>query len=135
MGRLEGKERLDKPRRRHNYKLSVRSLKMYAWDAFRCVRISAFSTTTPQSTRISVLDFGAVLAYSKIYIFGTRNLNGTETDFYFCDLCVGQKHRMDTSEFHPSACARNRQVNALVRQRAGIFFLNAKWILKLPDRT
>jgi len=30
MGRLEEKERLDKPRRRHNYKLSVGSLKMYA---------------------------------------------------------------------------------------------------------
>jgi hypothetical protein len=30
MGRLEEKELLDKPRRRHNFKLSVRSLKMYA---------------------------------------------------------------------------------------------------------
>jgi len=36
-------------------------------------------------------------------------------------LCVGQKLHMDTSEFHPSACARNRQVNALVHQKAGSF--------------
>jgi hypothetical protein len=33
-----------------------------------------------------MLDLGAVLKYSKIYIFGMRNLNGTKTDFYFCGL-------------------------------------------------
>jgi len=121
MGRLERKERLHNPRRRHNYKLSMRSLKMYTWTAFRCVRISAVSTTTPRSTCISKLDFGAVLKYSRVYIFGTPNLNGTTTDFCFCDLCVGQKHHMDASEFHPSACARNRHVNALVHQKAGSF--------------
>lgn len=36
---------------------------------------------------ISMLDFGAVLKYSKIYIFGTRYLNGTKTDFIFV-ICV-----------------------------------------------
>jgi len=69
IGRLERKERLHNPRRRYNYKLPVRSLKMYAWTAFQCVCISAVSTTTPRSTCISMLDFGAVLKCSKIYIF------------------------------------------------------------------
>jgi hypothetical protein len=68
-----------------------------------------------------MLDFGAVLKYSKIYIFGTRNLNGTKTDFCFCDLYVGPKHCMDASEFHPSAYAKSRQVSALVHRNAGDF--------------
>lgn len=74
---------------------------------------------------MSMLAFGAVLKYSKIYIFGTRNLNGTKTDFYFCDLCVGQKHRMDASEFYSSACARSRQVNSLVHRNAGGFSMQS----------
>jgi hypothetical protein len=67
-----------------------------------------------------MLDFGVVLKCSKIYIFGTRNLNGRKADLYFCDLCIGHKRRMDASEFHPSACARNRQVNALLHRNAGV---------------
>ena len=72
-----------------------------------------------------MFDFGAVLIYSKIYIFGTLKLNGTKTDFYFCDLCVGQKHRMDSSEFHPSACVRSMHVNALVHRNAGSFSMQS----------
>jgi hypothetical protein len=74
---------------------------------------------------ISMLDFGTLLKYSKIYIFGTRNLNGTKTDFYCCDLCVGQKHRMDASEFQSSACARSKQVNALVHRNTGGFSMQS----------
>jgi hypothetical protein len=72
-----------------------------------------------------MLDFGVVLKYSKIYIFGTRNLNGRKADLDFYDLCIGHKRCMDTSEFHPSACARSRQVNALMHRNAGGFSMQS----------
>jgi hypothetical protein len=57
----------------------------------------------------------------QIPIFVTRNLNGTKTDCYVRDLCVGQKRHVDSSEFHPSACTRNGNVNALARRNADSF--------------
>lgn len=133
MGRLEGKGRLDKPRRGRKNKLSVRSLKMNAQNAFRCVRFSAVSTTTPQSLCISMFDFGAVLIYSKIYIFGTLKLNGTKTDFYFCGVCWSEASygllRMS------SFCMCEQQTCECSGAPKRRWFFNAKVFLKLPGHT